>query len=259
MHRDELIRIEKWYGQFIEPYRSHGSQDPGIAFALKMKLDHTERVVHEMDGLTRALALPGQQRNLALAIARLHDIGRFPQVVEYGTIADAGSIDHASLGVRILREDTLLDHLDDEDRNLLLTAIQHHNSLVLPDTLNERELHYCRLIRDADKLDIFKVIIETDRNGTPTDQNTALLGLQNLDTVTSEVLRAIDEKRLVHLKHVHSRNDYRLLVLAWVFDLTFAHTRSEVKRRGYVNALADGLPDTPEVIARIDIIRTALA
>ncbi len=80
----------------------------------------------------------------------------------YHTFLDYKSIDHAQLGCEILRQGDFLGELSDREREQVLTAIGNHNRLAIEDGLDEKTLLFAKLIRDADKCDIFRVFTQED-------------------------------------------------------------------------------------------------
>ena len=136
--------------------------DDGSDTRIKLKIIHTQRVTEVMEQLTAALPLSESDRELAYLCAVYHDIGRFEQLKRYHTFLDYKSIDHAQLGCEILRQGDFLGELSDREREQVLTAIGNHNRLAIEDGLDEKTLLFAKLIRDADKCDIFRVFAQED-------------------------------------------------------------------------------------------------
>ena len=133
--------------------------DDGSDTRIKLKIIHTQRVTEVMEQLT-ARAYFGTRQKLAYLCAVYHDIGRFEQLKRYHTFLDYKSIDHAQLGCEILRQGDFLDELSAREREQVLTAIVNHNRLTIEDGLDEKTLLFAKLIRDADKCDIFRVFAQ---------------------------------------------------------------------------------------------------
>ena len=136
--------------------------DDGSDTRIKLKIIHTQRVTEVLEQLTAALPLSESDRELAYLCAVYHDIGRFEQLKRYHTFLDYKSIDHAQLGCEILRQGDFLGELSDREREQVLTAIGNHNRLAIEDGLDEKTLLFAKLIRDADKCDIFRVFAQED-------------------------------------------------------------------------------------------------
>lgn len=77
---------------------------------IKHKVIHTYHVVKMAEYISKDLNLDEEDKTIAKTIALLHDIGRFAQAKEFGIFReDQKNIDHASLEVKILLEDTLIN------------------------------------------------------------------------------------------------------------------------------------------------------
>ncbi|MDO5518558.1 MAG: HD domain-containing protein [Clostridium sp.] len=102
-----------------------------------------------------------EEADLAWLTGLLHDIGRFEQIRRYGTFNDALSINHGMLSVEILFEDGMIrEFIDDESTDdLIRKTIGCHNAYMVPEEFSKREKIFCNILRDADKIDIFKVNI----------------------------------------------------------------------------------------------------
>ena len=125
--------------------------------AIKRKYEHSYRVVHQADEIAYTLKLDEDDSYLVCLIALLHDIGRFMQWKNYKTYSDNKSINHATLGIKILFEEKLINNfkLDKKDYDLVKVAIENHNKYELNEKeLSEKELLHSRILRDADKIDI---------------------------------------------------------------------------------------------------------
>lgn len=77
-----------------------------------------------------------------------------------GPFRDADSIDHAQFGADILfdsNRDARL-RLVLPESEIIEIAIRNHNKYRLPMDLSKRESIFCNIIRDADKLDILRIL-----------------------------------------------------------------------------------------------------
>lgn len=126
---------------------------------IKLKIDHTYRVAAICDRIAKSIGLTDADLDIAWLLGMLHDIGRFKQVREYGTFNDAVSIDHALASVQVLFDEGYIRNYMETDiyDDIIYTAIRQHNAFRLPENLSSRMQMFCDLIRDADKVDIFRV------------------------------------------------------------------------------------------------------
>ncbi|HEU0264394.1 MAG TPA: HD domain-containing protein, partial [Geobacterales bacterium] len=127
---------------------------------LDLKADHTCRVQENMGVLVEELGIAEPMARLARLIALFHDVGRFPQYCRYKTFKDSESENHGALGARVLVEEGVLSKLSERERSLVIRGVTLHNVFALPAGLDGESLLLLQLIRDADKLDIWRVFIE---------------------------------------------------------------------------------------------------
>ena len=64
--------------------------------------------------------------------ALLHDIGRFEQYRRYRTFADSRSENHASLGVKIIKQENLLQGCTAVAADTIIRTVGCHNRLDIP-------------------------------------------------------------------------------------------------------------------------------
>jgi hypothetical protein len=235
MERADLVFFRRWFTSYVAGYYGPDGNGPG---PVQLKDDHTARTCKEITRLGHALELAEADLLLAETIALFHDLGRFPQWRRYGTFIDGDSEDHARLGLAELARFRVLDRIAAEEAALVEAAIRHHNVKELPSHLAPRPLFFARLLRDADKLDIWRLVIEERRRRG--DGST-------LRPYSGELLREIRAGRIPDFDLVHASVDMQLLRLAWVYDLNFAASCREVLERGYLEALFEALPATEDM------------
>lgn len=227
--------------------------DPGVADGPHvLKRDHTLRVCREIVDIGEALGLSGSDLILAQAIALLHDIGRFEQFKRYNTFFDPASINHAALGVEIIEAQRFLDPLAPEEKKLIIDAVKFHNAADLPGDRDGRTLFFMGLIRDADKLDIWKVVIDHYLNHGKKADKFIELGLEDRGGYSPEALQALFERRFVRSAAVKQLNDFKLMQISWVFDLNFTPTIARVKARQYIEKIASTMPQCPDLSTALD-------
>lgn len=252
-----LTRLFAWFDDYSETYRH--SKDSALAKTSELKYEHTLHVVGEMDRLTEALGLPDTKRRLARVIALFHDVGRFEQFKRYHTLADRLSVNHAELGVEVVREHDVFAGLPEDTITIIEAAIAAHNKFAIPDTYEGAQRFYTKLIRDADKLDILRVFVAVDLSDDREMLKKAYIELDESDTVSDDVIADFERRELVRIEHLRSRNDMRLLMLSWVFDLNFAHSLRRFRDRGDADKLLGRLPERPAVLRVSKLLHEVLS
>jgi len=245
MQTSHLQQFKQWYADYVCTF---SGDDPFVRANLKLKEDHTARVCQEMNALTQALQMPEPDRLLAETIALFHDVGRHEQFSRYRTFADLLSVPHGPLGVDILRRHSILDTLTPAERDIVQRAIELHGIKQLPPDLPDPLAPFARLIRDADKLDIFW--LTTESANWPLrdpDAKPMINWFPEGGDCTPEVIQALLHERPIDYLLMRTSNDMKLLELAWVFDLNFRPTLEKVRDRRYLEKIIASLPDTPDI------------
>lgn len=171
----------------------------------------------------------------------LHDIGRFEQLTRYGTFADKKSENHGELRVKVLQQGKVLTDLDEATQHLILKAISCHNCLHIPEGESPACTFFSRLLRDADKLDIFN-IASTYYHINHAERNAAVeLDLPDTPEVSQDVLDCLQAGKMIRMQQLRSLNDFKLLQMAWVYDINFPPTFRMVFERGYLKKIKDML------------------
>ena len=210
--------IEDFEANFEKYALGFQTHDEDLTRHVLLKVAHTERVRREILHIGKSLGLEESDLLIADIAALFHDIGRFEQYARYRTYVDSQSEDHARLSEKILRENCFIEGLDHDTREIVLFSIRCHNRLSLPEKSDERLLLFAKLLRDADKLDIFFLVTDQYRRN-PTQSDSAVdLGFPDGDDVSSEVLEDLRRRRIVDFRHVRNRNDFKLLQAGWAFE-----------------------------------------
>jgi hypothetical protein len=246
MKRSDLSFFRKWFNRYVASY--YGPNGDG-ARAIHLKEDHTARTCREITLIGRSLELPGPDLLLAETAALFHDVGRFPQWQRYGTFDDRESEDHALLGLAELSRSGVLNRIPADDAEVVAEAIRYHNVKELPTHLAPRPLLFGKLVRDADKLDIWRLVIGDGRRRRRHGE---------VPSYSREIIVYLREGRIPDLDLALTPADMQLLRSAWVYDLNFAATCSEVLKRRYLDSLFEQLPDTAELLELRDLLTSYL-
>ena len=228
----DISNIRKRFNEYIDKY---DNQDED---SFKLKVVHTVNVALNAEKIATEMNLSEEDINLAILIAYLHDLGRFE---ELKTMSGFDSVrnDHALFASKILFEGGLIrDFIEDDSYDeIIRKAIENHNKLAIEPGLNERELLHAKIIRDADKLDNFRVNkVSSIESRFP----------NRFKTIDDNVYNSILNNECVDIHDRVYPLDYWLCVLAFVFDLSFKETLKIVKDNDYMNVLIDRFNYTNE-------------
>ena len=248
MTDQQLQEFKAWFADYIIDFYGTSSY---IDANLELKETHTDYVYKEAVYIADAMALGENDRLIAAAVGLFHDLGRFEQFAKYQTYSDSKSENHNLMAVRILKEYDVLAGLDETEQDIILKAIELHGVKDLPANLDESTDLHAKIIRDADKLDIYRVLIEKYREYKADPENFPLeLEYTDEPTYAPHIVEAIENYAQVDYTTLKTLNDMKLLLLAMIFDVNFAPTLNRIKQHGYVEQLLQLLPDD-EVMKKV--------
>jgi len=251
MELEELERLKGWFAAYCRDFITENEADNRN---YRVKEIHTRHVCENMAILTGSMGLSDGERLTAEAIALFHDVGRFEQYRRFSTFRDDISINHGTLGVRVLTENNVLSSIAPEERRTILQGVAIHNVYRLPGNIGGGDLLFARLIRDADKLDIWRVFVEFYRQPEEERASAAGLGFPDLPGCSPEVLECLRNREMVRLSAVKSLNDFKLLQLSWVFDLNFPASFRIALERGLIRDLSGTLSEDRNVAVALGMI-----
>lgn len=225
----DLIKAKNAFKEYIQNYNI---ENPHIA----KKVAHTYRTVNVAETIAKELQLDEENIKLASLIALLHDIGRFEQLTNYHTYSDITSIDHGDLGVKILFEDRWIEKFI-EDRNydqIIYLAIKNHNKYKIQEGIKGNELLHCKIVRDADKTDIFAVLIEDIKEGKQILYDYKSIGKQK---ISKEIRKAYQENKQIDSKYIKTEIDEYINMISFIYDYNFPIGLKIVKENKYIEKM----------------------
>ena len=269
-----VINRKNVINAFAEYVRNYDPSDEKI----KLKIDHTYRVAGLCQRIAESLGLSEPDVDIAWLLGMLHDIGRFEQIRRFGTFNDVQSVDHAEFGADLLLKEGLIrkfaegyyeecelarsgneeaeqiiknNEHHNKDTGLLEMAIRQHNKYRVKEDLTERQRMFCDILRDADKVDIFKVNADIPMEiiyDVTTEE------LKN-GIITKEVLESFYKKETVLKSVRRSAVDHIVGHISLLFELVYKESYRQAKEQGYVYKLLNFKSDVPEVNAEFDDMR----
>ena len=230
-----MINLRKAQESFKKYLKDYDIEDGNI----KLKIKHTYEVVNKSEYISKGLGLNQENIELAKLIALLHDIGRFEQVKQTSDFLDGKDFDHANYGIKVLFEDNLIRKFieDNQYDNIIKKAIYNHNKYKIEENLNNAELLHSKIIRDADKLDNFRVK-ETEHfsNIFPSKYNPKTI---NFESISPKVYNDFMSQKCIKLEDRQTQIDFWVCVIAFIFDLNFDISLKYVKENDYIDILID--------------------
>jgi hypothetical protein len=252
MTEDNRARLRQWFSNYVAGFYT-GEAELDRVYALKE--NHTARVCTTILRLGKALNLSARELGLAEAAGLLHDVGRFPQYSRYRTFRDKDSEDHGRLGLRVINRHRLLAAFSPAERRQIAQTVVYHNAARLAPLGDATALLCLKLLRDADKIDIWRLVINHYSGRGRTPKAVTEFDLSGNGLCSPAALAALHGGRVVPIDSVRSVCDVKLLYISWVFDLNFPVSFRETLRGRYVDRLAASLPLSQEVRSAVQLAR----
>ncbi len=199
---------------------------------IKKKQIHTYQVAENCLEIAKSLGLSEQDQILAYQIGILHDIGRFHQL-ELTNSYDDQVFDHADYGAQLLFDQGLISTFPVRVGNyeVVRKAIVNHNKYEIEDGLEERTKLFCKLIRDADKIDILELscdgMIQTRLDGP----------------ASPDILMQLERHQSAKVTQIRSNIDRILIRIGFFYNLYFLPSMQIVFDREIVKRLEDKIED----------------
>ncbi len=248
MTAKDLESLKEWFSAYTKSFYSSSKEDQKN---ILLKVEHTRNVCENIFRIADDVARGADEKRLAEAAALFHDVGRFPQYARYRTFRDAVSTNHGHLGAKVLADEGALSGLPADEREMIIRTVRFHNAFAIPDTVDERTAFLLKMVRDADKLDIFRVFIEYYESPEEDRASAVAYGLPDTPEYSRGILSCLSEGKIASYVNLKTENDFKLMKLSWIYGMNFDISLRMLRERGYIGRTADKLPQTPEILSAV--------
>ena len=246
--RKILNEMHEWMKNYM---KSFYTDDEEVQRGILIKETHTGYVTANSVELAKNLQLNRHDIELAEIIGLFHDVGRFRQYSIYKTFNDADSEDHADLGMKVISELDFFKKISAEDFEIAKFAIQQHNKKKIAPCDDERKILFAKIIRDADKLDIYRVLEPFLAQENADKMPNFIKGAQIAD-VSDDFVEHFAKGEQADYREIRTNGDRKIVRLMWIYDVNYAWTIQKIIERGYVDKIIENLPRNEKNSARID-------
>ena len=208
---------------------------------MELKIVHTMQVVDLARSICHSEGLEEKETYVCLLSALYHDVGRFLQYRLWQSFRDRTSANHGLIGESILKFCHVLGNEPRAVSSEATKAVRWHNAAEIPEEM--RDSVALKVVRDADKIDILRVI-DGHLSGPGPYEPTVILSLPDDPELFSQ--RVIDcalEGSTASYEDLRSVNDFRLLLASWINGLNFEAARRVLAAQGHVERLLSPLPE----------------
>jgi len=273
-----LRALTQLYDAYVDTYRA---PDGKLPVMMQLKRTHTAFVVKNAEAIAVGEGFSPEEREAAVAAALLHDTGRYEQLKRYDTFRDSDSIDHAVFSHDIVAEKGWLKMVrgagqgQERREEVILKAVLYHNRrdlpkeiehplLALTSDLGLRLLSFAaHTVRDADKLDIFRVLEDQVAHTDWKSDSRAFWNLAVSAPPNPDVVGCIEKGQPVDYQNIRSLSDFVLIQVGWMISgLQFATSRRLCRERGHLAYRRDflhQLTDSPAIDRLCDLAEAQLA
>lgn len=208
---------------------------------------HSLRVAGNSLLIAKALSQTDEDRRIAEVNALFHDLGRASLIVQ-GTESPTNiQREHAALSAKMIQQMDFYPKLAADVQLIILKSIEGHNKLKLPKLDNEQQTLFARLLRDADKLDIYESSYRFFKEKLGI-QPIMTFDLVNTSAVSEKIIKSIQAGKTAAVEDMKTINDYKLLLLSMAFDLNFKYTFRILSEKQYIQKIYETLPKRDQII-----------
>ena len=221
------IDLEKAKIEFIKYTENYDLKNEHI----ERKQLHSLRVMEVSRQIAEGLELSQQDIELATLIGLLHDIARFEQYTQYKTFSDLQSIDHGDFGAEILEKDIRKYVETNQYDEIVKKAVKNHNKFKIEEGLSEKEELFAKIIRDADKIDIFYESVDIFWKGQENQVEESY--------ISEDVIKQFESCSQTKRKINETIVDKVIRVITFIFDMNFKPSFEIIKKEEYINKILD--------------------
>ena len=232
--------------------------DGSLPFALAAKFAHTGEVCEITEKIVAGEARFSPRDTLIFRLCALfHDISRFEQYDKFKTFLDRHSFDHGDRSAALIDELGFIPELPAEDRACVIDAVRVHNKFAIPDDFPTAHLPAAKMVRDADKLAILRLIIRFF-SGDFSDP-TIRLDLPDGPGWSVDILETALCGQCVRYTDMKTINDFKIALFAWSGDLNYPASASIALDEDLFGRLRALLPADGRIDDLLESARARLA
>jgi hypothetical protein len=251
LEKKDLIYFREWFNNFCKKYYLENTEENKN---ILLKEKHSHFVSENAILIAKGESFGANHIMVAETAALFHDVGRFPQYARYKTFLDKVSVNHGQLGAETLFSEGILSSLSQRESDMIINSVRFHNAFAVPEDSDEETARFIRLVRDSDKIDIWRVFCEYYEGPKEGRADAVPLGLPESDEYSKEAIATINSMQVVKLSHVKTMTDLKLLQLSWIFDLNFRSSFRLARDLGRVSRMAGVLPETDDIRGAISLV-----
>ena len=248
----DLDYCKDWFATYSGSFLDTGEEDRRN---IQLKIDHSLHVAENIVDIACRLKVRENERMIAEAAGLLHDIGRFSQYAQYRTFEDRKSMNHGLLGTQVLLNEKVFNALSEIEQDLILRVVKFHSAYAIPSMIDDQSIFFLKMVRDADKIDIYRVFMEYYESPKDDRASATAFGVPDTPEYSKEMLQCIFEKKVASYSTIKTENDFKLMQLSWIYDLNCTESLQVLQSKKYIHKLINKLPQTEEIRSAMNILK----
>ena len=248
-----LKEMHSWMQNYMKSFYSDNEE---VQRGILIKEKHTGYVTSNCVELAKDLNFSKHDSELAEIIGLFHDVGRFRQYSIYKTFNDADSEDHADLAIKVIEELDFFKKIPAVDYEIVKFAIQQHNKKNIAPCTDERKNLFAKVIRDADKLDIYRVLEPFLAQENVDKMPNFIKNKGNLVAdVSPDFVENFVTGNQADYRKIRTNGDRKIVRLMWIYDINFSWTMKKILERGYIEKIVQNLPQDKKIAEGVRRLR----
>lgn len=199
---------------------------------VKSKYFHSLKVMELSSDIAATIGLFDEEEIVVVEMIGLfHEIANFNNAAD-NVLGDEGLEDFTLKSIEILFDDGLIRKITDETKydDLIKLAIYASNKNGLPSGASAKEIAFCKVLRDAHKLDTFRKIL-----------NYPIINTRIESYPSSMVYDKFKQFKVIDKKLSESNSDDVIIALSEVFSLNYRYSYAILKRNDYIDKIINSL------------------
>ena len=248
-----LKEMHSWMQNYMKSFYSN---DAEVQQGILIKEKHTGYVTANCIELAQNLNFSKHDTEIAEIIGLFHDVGRFRQYSIYKTFNDADSEDHADLAVKVIEELDFFKKIPAVDYEIVKFAIQQHNKKDIAPCDDERKILFAKVIRDADKLDIYRVLEPFLAQENADKMPNFIKSTSRLVAdVSPDFVEKFVRGEQTDYRKIRTNGDRKIVRLMWIYNVNFVWTMKKIIERGYIEKIIKNLPQDEKIAEGVRRLR----
>ena len=132
-------------------------------------------------------------------------------------------------------------------------AIKNHNKKTIEPIDDERKILFAKILRDADKLDIYRVLLPYLKQENADKMPNFITGRS--PDISPDFVEKFVRAEQTDYNLIRTNGDRKIVRLMWIYDVNFKWTMEKIVERGYIDKIVENLPINEKVAEGVRRLR----